>query len=238
MKRGWFLSVVLGLTFAGCDKGTEDMREPMDLSGTVKLYTQDGLGIADSGMNVTIQNSPAMVVTDENGNFTFPDLEFGNYFLQFNKDGYGEHKRFADHPISDSPNVINEFIRLGQKSKAEMVSLDLELNGDILSLLAVSNPEASTIAPRYFHIFYHNQPEVSFQNFTTFETSEFTFSPSNYNKSTSFFYNSGFNSGEEIHIAIYTTSKYDNVYYDPNVGNTIFPNINPETVEPVSFILP
>jgi hypothetical protein len=134
--------------------------------------------------------------------------------------------------------VIPEFIRLGQKSTAEMVSLDLELNSDILSLLAVSNPEATVNSPRYFHIFYHNQPDVSFQNFTTFETNEFSFSPSNYNKSTSFFYNSGFNSGDEIYIAVYTTSKYDNVYYDPGLGTTIFPNLNPNSVNPVSFVLP
>lgn len=234
------IMVLLGFiaVFSACDKGNEAMREPMDLSGTVKLYTEDGLGINDSGMTVTIQNATAEAVTDKDGNFTFSNLEFGNYFLVFNKEGFGEHKRFADHPISDTPNVIPEFIRLGQKSTAEMVSLNLTLNGDILSLSAVSKPEATSATPRYFHIFFHDQPGVSNQLFKTFETRQFVFSPSNYNKSISFFYDSGFESGDEIFIAVYTTSKYDNVYYDPNVGNTIFPNLNPETVEPVSFILP
>jgi len=233
-----FVSLSSTFVFTGCDKGNEDIRQPMDFSGTVKLYTQDGLGREDSGMTVTIQNSSAVAITDENGNFTFPDLEFGNYFLQFIKDGYGEHKRFADHPISDTPNVMDEFIRLGQKSTAQMVSLDLSLNGDILSLSAVSEPEATSSVPRYFHIFYHHEPNVSRQNFKTFETSEFVFSPSNYNKSLSYFYNSGFKSGQTVFIAVYTTSKYDNVYYDPNIGTTIFPNINPKTVEPISFVLP
>lgn len=211
-RKPAFSMLVVVLLFYSCGKDDEEAPDSMNLSGTVMLYTEDGLGIDDSGMTVTIQNSSKQAVSNENGTFAFSDLEFGNYVLEFNKEGYGEHKRFVNHPVSDSPNVIDEFIRLGQKSTAEMVSLDLTLNGDILSLLAVSEPEAVTSVPRYFHIFYHGASDVSFENFTTFETSEFTFSPSNYNKSTSFFYNAGFNSGEEIHIAVYTTSKYDNAY--------------------------
>ncbi|MCA1763080.1 MAG: carboxypeptidase-like regulatory domain-containing protein [Flavobacteriales bacterium] len=222
----------------GCSEDDESNPEGINLTGTVNLYTENGMAVSDSGMTVTINSTSTQAITDSDGNFTFSNLEFGNYLMVFSKDGFGEHKRSINHPQSDTPNFLNEFINLGQISTAEMSSLDVSLNVDFLTISAVSNPQATVSTPRYFHIFFHNQPDVSHTEFTTFETREFSISPSNYNKSVNFFYDSGFESGDEVFIAVYTTSKYDNSYFDSGAGMTVFPNINTETVEPVSFVLP
>lgn len=231
------LSLILILT-TSCKEDDDNEPDRNDFSGSIKLFDESGVALSDSGMTVGINGTSAVSITDNEGVFTFSNLEFGNHLLVFNKEGFGEHIRSVSHPQSETPNFLNEFINLGQISTADLVSLDASLNSGFLSLSIASEPQASVDSPRYFHIFFHNQPDVSTAEYTTFETRDFSLSPSNYNKSTNFFYNSGFDSGDEIFIAVYTTSKYDNSYFDSSLGRDVFPNINPETLDPVSFVLP
>ena len=233
------ISVLGSCLLSGCSKDINDQAVAADLIGTVQLYNQDGVSIANSAMVVSTENSSASATTDSMGNFNLKDLPFGNYWLKFEKEGFGNFKFFFAHKQTDYSNVIPDLLNISEQSTTEMVSLELVKQSDGIVIKVVSNPAAAVNNAKYFHTFYHTESTVSYSKYTTFETRQLSFSPSkNYFRSFDFFYNSGFESGEEIFIAVYSTSAYDNSYYDPSIGTTIFPNINPATVAAVSFILP
>jgi len=242
MKFTKFLFVISFLIVClsfGCSKDEEDQKAAADLIGTVQLYDQDGISISNSAMTISTESSIASATTDSMGNFKFRNLAFGNYWFEFEKDGFGHYKYFFAHEQTEYSNVIPDILNISERSTAEMVSLELSQQSDGIVIKVVSNPAAAINNKRYFHTFYHSESTVSYSEFTTFETRQLSFSPSkNYFKSFDFFYDSGFESGQDIFIAVYTTSAYDNSYYDPGIGTTIFPNINPATVAAVSFILP
>jgi hypothetical protein len=47
-----------------------------------------------------------------------------------------------------------------------------------------------------------------------------------------------FYSGQEIFFKAYGESYWDNRYYDPTFGKSVHPNLNPSSVDAVSFIVP
>lgn len=62
--------------------------------------------------------------------------------------------------------------------------------------------------------------------------------PANLTFSISFFRTLGYESGETLWFRVYGDNFYSNNYEDPDLEKTVFPNVNPNTADTVSIVIP
>ena len=150
-----------------------------------------------------------------------------------------------NHPTEEVVNpqneetVIEAFETLGRKSTTEITQLQLTETENGFVLAIVTSPPSHTLDERYVRIFFNIGSEATYETFEYFTPvlrSEFT--PFFRQYTFQEFEEVGFISGATIHIKAYGESLLSNEYVDPNNGNLIFPNINPNTSTGASFIMP
>ncbi len=102
-----------------------------------------------------------------------------------------------------------------------------------------TDPGGNNANTRYFRFFLSTDSNVSNENYSyhspglisQINPNEFMLTPED-------FTNYGFSSGETVYMRVYGESYWTNEYEDPNLGRTIFPNLNMNTVDAVSFVIP
>lgn len=242
-----FYSLVFILLLFSCSRENNTITEIEigSITGEVNLFSSRGGFASDENMQITIEGSNIQgsnplftVFTDSVGNYTFEDMPYGRYDLRFEKEGFGIFKR-GDIIHQSEETIIELPETLSKKSTTGITQLTLSETETGIIISLVTSPPANTFNERYVRIFFNIGSETSptiFEYFTPVLRAEFT----PYIQSFTFeeFESLGFIPGATIFIKAYGESLFSNEYIDPNNGDMIFPNINPNTTSSVSFIMP
>ena len=240
-----YLSLALfgSITLAACGGDDEPTITPPvdtsgDIIGEVNLYDEGTTEIDNSGMTVRVEGTPASTTTDASGSFTIPDVDFGSYTLVYEKTGYGTFKSFdLDH--SGGNTVITEIPSLGQVSTTSITDLTANSDGTTVTVGATTEPAASSGNTRYVRFFFSTTSDVSDENYeAVLETLEAQSNPYNLNLTTASLTALGFSSGETVYVRAYGESFQSNQYDDPDLGRTVFPNVNSTSSAAASFEVP
>jgi hypothetical protein len=239
------LGIIL-LSSSSCNK-KDDCEHPnlteADISGSVLLFDDFQDSMDKSGMVVTVLNTnpPLVDTTNSSGNYSFSSVVFGNYTLQFEKDGYGTFLVTIAHVnecklVTEVPTYY-----LGKTSTTTITSLSAETIAAHVEIDITINPSGTTEQPRYFRLFFKNLNDVSKSSYD--EESGLLFTNTNassINLSIGELHGLGYLSGETVYAKAYGDSYYSNEYFDASAffPHTVFPNANIVTVQDVSFIVP
>lgn len=228
-----------------CDRDRGDVA-PLDLNGqgtitgVSKLFTANGSGLFSDGMQVTISNidPPISAITDADGFYTLINVPYGIYNLSFEKEGFGTFKK-ADIVHTEPETFIQERAFLGQKSTTSITQMQVSTTATEVTISYRTDPPSSDANVHFARIFFHTSADVSdniqsaftnviFTNRTPFPA-VFT-----YEQIQSF----GIPPGATVYALAYGESFFSNYYKDPEFGIDTFPNLNPNTTAPVSFLIP
>jgi hypothetical protein len=200
-----------------CDKNEENNYFKGDIVGYVNLIDEFGNEIEDkSGVNVSIDGLEN-TLTNDNGRFEFTDVPAGTYKLIYNKTGYGSYKRFSYQFIGGNvPAMVNE-TALYEIPDIEVKSLDVIFEDNRIK---ISVTITETNAYR-FHIFFHDNSDVTNQNFGYFYASGFT--------GTEFFrslnlLDTPYSPGDKIYFVIYFYNYHDSGYFDFESEKPVYPS--------------
>jgi hypothetical protein len=233
------LLLILGFTSCGDDENSTPDPTSADISGSVNLYDEGVTQIDNDGMTVKVEGTSILTTTDVDGKFTLVDVPFGTYTLVYEKSGYGTFKRFnVEH--KDGSTFIPDAPSLGQKSTTTVTNLTVSSSASFPVILgATTNPSGSQGDTRYIRYFFSTDSNISSDNYeNVLETRPAQINPSNLNLSQASLDALGFTSGTTVYVKCYGESFWSNQYDDPDLGTTVFPNLNSNTAETVSFIVP
>lgn len=235
------LSLLLILGFTSCSDDENSTPDPItsaNISGSVNLYDEGVTQIDNDGMTVKVEGTSILTTTAVDGKFTLADVPFGIYTLVYEKSGYGTFKRFnVEHK---SNTFIPDAPSLGQKSTTTITNLTVSSSASFPVILgATTNPSGSQGDTRYIRYFFSTDSNISSDNYeNVLETRPAQINPSNLNLSQASLDALGFTSGTTVYVKCYGESFWSNQYDDPDLGTTVFPNLNSNTAATVSFIVP
>lgn len=238
------IGIIILLGFTSCSNSEDPTPEPTkaNIIGHVNLFDEGVTEIDNSNMTVTIEGITPTIsaVTDTEGKFTLPDVPFGTYSLIYEKSGFGTFKKFnVEHTDTGSSTVITETPSLGQTSTTVITNISASENNNTITIATTMSPEANVGNTRYLRYFFSTQSSVSNENYdAVLETVPAQISPYNLNLNSSSLDALGFTSGQTIYVKCYGESFWSNQYDDPNLGITVFPNLNQTSADAVSFIAP
>lgn len=239
---------LLGLVFfiTGCDSGGDSDSENAKsgiISGSVNLYDEGTTAIDNSGMTVIAFDDTRSVsgTTDVQGNFTLNDVPFGTYTLMYQKNGFGTFKRFGLSHADTGTGItqLNEIPSLGELSTTQVPNLEARVEGSDVFLSVTTNPGGNNSNSRYIRYFLHTNTNVSNENYTYFSSGIVSrINPLELTLNAQDLINAGFTSGQTVYAKVYGDSFWSNHYEDPELGRTIFPNLNGTSANFVSFVVP
>jgi len=207
--------------------------------GSVSLYDEGTTQLNDSGMTVTASTADTSisVVTDTTGQFFFKDLTYDTYNLTFEKEGYGTFKIF-DLLHDNGSSFLTTVPSLGQKSSTEVIDLTQSQFEQSILVNATLDPPATDTEPKYIRFFLGLTDSISDTQYMEFsQIIVANTNPVVLTFSQEFLNGTGFDSGTTVYIRVYGDSYYSNNYEAPTSGQ-IFPNLNPNSVTAISFIVP
>lgn len=207
--------------------------------GFVSLYDEGTTPLSDSGMTVTASSfdTTISVVTDTAGKFFFEDLTYDTYNLTFEKENYGSFKIF-DLLHDNGVSFLTTVPSLGQKSSTEVVDLSQSQFEQSILVNATLNPPASATETKYIRFFMGLTDSISDSQYIEYSQQIVVNSdPAVLTLTQEFLNNTGFDSGTTVYIRVYGDSYWGNEYVDPVLGQQ-FPNINPNAVPAISFVVP
>ncbi|GGZ68365.1 carboxypeptidase-like regulatory domain-containing protein [Algibacter mikhailovii] len=244
MKYTYFsLCLILLIGFTSCSKDDNNNSETVtkaNIIGSVNLFDEGVTQIDNSNMIVSIEGTGFSATTDGSGDFKLTDVPFGTYTLVFEKAGYGTYKKFdIEHKNTGSSTVINN-PSLGLMSTTAITNLTINSNSSFpVILTSITNPEASTVNPKYIRYFLSTDASVSDENYeNAIETLQANNTPNNFNLSQAAIDALGYASGTRVYAKCYGESFWGNNYADPNLARDVFPNLNPTSAPAVSFVVP
>ena len=232
----------LALGSCGGDDDGGDITPPTptagDISGRVNLYDEGRTEIDGSGMTVRLEGTSSSATTDGSGAFVLTDVPFGSYTLVYEKAGHGTFKRFGiEH--RDENTFIPENPSLGQTSTTSITDLTVSSDGTTVTVAATTDPEASLGNTRYVRYFFSTSSDVSGEDYeAVLDAIEAQNTPYNLNLTAASFAALGFTSGETVYVRAYGESFWSNQYDDPDLGRTVFPNLNATSAAAVSAEVP
>jgi len=242
------LGLIVLVGFSSCNDDDDDNETPppitkADIIGSVNLYDEGVTQIDGSGMTVTVEGtSPIITATsDENGEFTLSDVPFGTYTVSYTKVFFGPFRKFSiehNDPTGLS-TIIAETPSLGQSSTTEITALSAMVIGTDVEILVTTDPAGNNSNTRYFRYFLSDNSDVSNENYTFH--SEGIVSQSNPRELTlskSDLTDAGFSSGSTVYLKVYGDSFWSNAYDDPELERMVFPNLNENSANAVSFVVP
>ena len=232
---------ILVLSF-GCndDDPEPDYGTAARLSGRVNLYDDGANPQAKDSVVVSIYGSKPLIsdTTDAAGRFSFPDVKYGTYSIEFNKTGYG---RFILNNVvhQKGDTEISTLINLGQFSTTKVDLITDSVTGAVIYINVLTSPGGSVNAPRYLRFFFGDNSNVSFEDYIAYSTVvSATSNPYRYSVSMHKLLDWGFKPGDHVWLKAYGDSKYSNAYIDPLKGLHIFPNLNLHSAAAIDFIMP
>lgn len=242
----FFISFLILNLSTGCKK--EDERLPLSgkIAGTIQTWDDKLVSTTDAeGFTVTITSLPnTSTTTDANGKFSFENLPYDQYDFSFTKTGYGTYRVYGLTHQNNADGVTNiPLIGMGKMSTTTVTNLEVKsntINGEPgVSFNYGINPAPSTSSKAFVRYFLGTTADVSNTKYTAYSSViNFSNLSNNTGFTTSELIGMGFQSGQTVYVKLYGDSFKSNDYLDPNTGIRIFPNINPNTVPAVSFVIP
>jgi hypothetical protein len=177
------------------------------------------------------------VLTDENGEYLFEDLLFGTYNLVFEKEGYGTYKVF-NILHKDGATNISVIPSLGEKSTTEVDDLTQSQFEQSILVNVPCSPAASSSNTNYLRYFLGLTPQVSnIQHMVPSLGITSNDDPYVITLTKEELNGFGFDTGTTVYIRVYGDSFWSNSYTDPDEG-VQYPNLNMNTVDAISFVVP
>lgn len=209
-----------------------------DITGSVNLYNEATTPQSNSGMTVTVHGTDFSAITDSQGNFTISDIPFGFYTLVYQKSGYGTFKIFdVEHDSSLTP--ISKTPSLGKVSSTEVTGLSALTNDSEVVISITTDPAGSNSNTRYVRYFLSVDSDVSQTNYHYYSpglTSRIN--PYETILSSNDLAEAGFLSGQMVYVKAFGDSFWSNEYYNPDLDQKAFPNVNTSSATAVSFVVP
>ena len=240
-----FILAILGiafLVFPACKEKTNPSPPTItsaNASGSVILYDEGTTPVDNSGMQVKIIDSDPELsaTTNDEGDWIFEDLEYGTYSVAFEKDNYGTYKLF-DRTHKNGSSFMSTVPSLGEKSTTEVVSLTQELFEQSILISAYCTPEANSSNTNYLRFFIGLTDSISYSQYMHYSlVHSSNDDPHVFTITQEQLTGYGYDSGTTVYIRVYGESFWSNSYLDPNLGQ-IFPNLNPNSVSAISFVVP
>jgi len=251
---------IFGLMFLlGCiscsDDDPQSENQPVEkanIKGQVKLFDEGLTQLGNSDMTVRINGLDISAKTDAEGKYTLADVPFGTYDLIYEKAGYGTYKmnnvtHSAYYNYGQGKDMDVEMVSLGKISPTRVTGLSVELIGYELQLTVLTDPTVSEGNEQYVR-FYWSNSKAQVDDVTTNGNSRISLivhsNPETFTIPLGDFLNEQnwwgdeTLSGTEIFVKVFGESYYDNRYYDDHLGKSVHPNLQPSSVDAVSFVVP
>lgn len=243
-----FSSIILAflLLLVSCSTEDKEIVPEVPTKGTIKgsvnLYDEKPVPVANSGMKVTVEGLTPEIstLTDEDGSYSLAEVPFGTYTLVFEKEGYGTYKRFnIKHAVSESSTFVIGAPSLGQKSSTQITKVETTVSGEGVTLSVTTDPSAYNANKLYVRYFMSTSANVDSEDYMYDSgTLQIGINPRDFALTRSVLEERGFTSGQTVYVKFYGDSYWNNEYKDMNLDKMIFPNLNKNTVSAVSFIVP
>ena len=236
------LVLIGSIVLSSCGGDDGDITQPTptagNISGEVNLYDEGTTEIDGSGMTIRLEGTSSSATTDASGNFVLTDVPFGSYTLVFEKGGYGTFRSFDFEHRSEITFVVPN-PSLGQSSTTSITDLTVSSDGTTVTVGATTDPEASIGNTRYVRFFFSTTSDVSSEDYdAVLETIQVQITPYNLNLTAASLEALGFTSGQTVYVRAYGESFWSNQYDDPDLGRTVFPNLNMTSAAAVSLEVP
>lgn len=252
MRQNHFIALTILASIAlliSCKKESNTSGKPLSgkLMGTVQAWDDKLLNNADAaGVKVTITNlSNVSTLTDATGKYSFENLAFDTYDLEFSKTGHGTYRVFGITHTYNASSTYTQVPLVGFGKFSTTTVTALSVNGNTIngepgvSFNYGISPAPSVASRAFVRYFLSTSPAVSYSDYMAFSD---VINFSNLSNITGFSQSQligmGFTSGQTVYVKMYGDSFRSNDYINPNSGKTIFPNINPTAAAAVSFIVP
>lgn len=245
MKRlfSLFAPIALLLTL-GCDSDDappspgDETKGP--ISGTVDLFDSKGLDVINENMTVSIVGTSFTTKTDAQGFYNFPSVGFGDYVLEYKKEGFGTFLKEVEHKTGFAQNGTQILtLSLGKISETNIYeTIPEQENGDI-KIRIVTTPVGTASNPVYVSIFFHTENLISNTVNVGAKGSIGFFSGNSGNIVTitaKELSEMGFNTGDEVFIRVYGDSYHTNEY-EGESGGRIHPNARQPGSSIMSLVL-
>ncbi len=222
--------------------------------GFVNPMTEDGVTLSKGGVLVTITSVMPQLTqtTDANGRYEFANLPAGTYNLSYNRSDLGLYKIFGyGHVGGSQPSFLNEtyLTALSTTYLSNLVVTSPSFNSfrPEANFSAYATSASSSFNPsnyNYFQVVVYasNTPGVSstasklLGTFYTYSSSSSQLS--SFTVSRAEFVAAGFTPGTRVYAVVYGAPSYNSRYIDVVTGRTIFPGINTNGSQEVSFTAP
>jgi hypothetical protein len=242
MKSKFLLVPFVAILFS-CNGGDDEVTNPpiptqADIAGKVKLYDEGDTQIDNSNMTVKLEGSSKSATTDEAGDFVLTQVAFGTYNLVYEKEGYGTFKKFGvEH--KDGKTFIPETASLGEVSTTKVTVLEAAVEGGNVLVSVTTDPAGSLGNKRFVRYFLSTDPGVSDEKYTYYSgVILFENNPVRLVLTPDFLEGEGFASGQTVYVKAYGDSVFANEYLDPDLNRWVFPNLNMNAADAVSFVVP
>lgn len=210
------------------------------ISGTVNLFDSKGLAVVYENMEVSIVGTNFKAETNAQGFYNFPSVDFGDYVLEYKKQGFGTYYRNVEHKTGFSQNGTQIItISLGKISETNIYETIPEQEDGNIKVRIVTTPVGTASNPVYVSIFFHTENSISNTvnvgakgtigffsgnagNIVTITAEELS--------------EMGFNTGDEVFIRVYGDSYHTNEYEGEN-GENIHPNAKQPGSSIMSLVL-
>ncbi len=234
--------LLITLLILGCSHDDKSPKTNIitDIVGHVNLYDASTNEVDHSGMTISISKSDPLIstTTDASGKFTLEKVPEGTYDLIYEKSGYGTYKVFDVEHKNDVVTFIEKTPSLGQKSSTSVTNFTISSIDEERIFQVATNPQSSINSPVYIRLFFGTDETVSNSNYISYsEGLSIQINPSEIKYST-LQLSASLQSGTTVYVKAYGESYFSNQYTDPELNKEIFPNLNANTVDAVSFVVP
>ncbi len=234
------LIIILGISSCSKDDAPTEPITKANITGSVNLYDEGTTKVDNSNMTITIEGSSPIIAatTDTNGNFTLSNVPFGTYNIRYEKTGFGTFKKFGIEHKNNATAILNT-PSIGKNATTQITKVEAKISGINVVLSVTTNPAGSNGNSRYVRYFLSSNANVSNENYSYFSSGLVSqINPKEITLLNRDLINLGFSSGQTIYVRIYGDSFWSNEYEDPTLNRKIFPNLNANTTNAVSFIIP
>ena len=211
------------------------------ISGFVSLYEETGAQIKDkAGVKVHIEGRNNFAYTNTEGRYSLENVEAGIFNIVFEKAGFGIYKIIAREFVGGGEAYLYS-VGLTKLPTFNVASIIINTNPNSFPYLWMNGNLSD--ARNYYRvvvIFFGKSEEVSNDPQKYLYVTSFNAYPDSSSYSYSlwdkqYLIQSGFNSGETVYVAAYSSSEYWGIY-DPITGREIFYNVGTSPVKS-SFVL-
>lgn len=236
------LMFILAIASVSCssDDSNNDPITKANITGSVNLYDEGTTLLDESNMLVKVVGTNPLItaLTNSNGQFVLEDVPFGTYTIEYEKAQYGVFKKF-NFSHQGNANAITEIPSLGKTSSTEITDLLINIvNGQVVFSITTS-PAGNNSNRRYVRYFLSTSSTVSNSNYMYHSPTFISqINPYQSTLTQTELINAGFTSGQTVYVKAYGDSYWSNEYFDVSLNKKVFPNLNTNSANAVSFVVP